>query len=77
VDDGTPLPLRAEIQLYRWAAGTEEHRAEARAEVLKLVDAGVRSPGWDFEPVLAVARRDGRDDVDELERAAASISTSA
>lgn len=65
---------QVEVMFYRWAAGEPDVRAEARAETLRLIDEGVRSPGWNFDALLEIARQEERDDLDELERAAATIS---
>ena len=73
-DASSQPSLRVELQLHRWAAGDPEIRAEARAETQRLIEEGARSPDWDFEPVLAIARRQRRDDLAALEEAAAAIS---
>jgi Tfp pilus assembly protein PilF len=66
-------PLRLELRFYQWCAGREQDQTAAREAVLCMLDEGIRSPDWDLRPVLVVAERDDRADLDELRRAAAAI----
>ena len=73
-DDGSD-PLRAELWMYLFALGPHDQRANARAELVRLLQAGVRSPGWDFSLIVAHAIEQGHDDSDRLVALADVVST--
>jgi tetratricopeptide (TPR) repeat protein len=73
-DDGSD-PLRAELWMYLFALGPHDQRANACAELVRLLQAGVRSPGWDFSLIVAHAIEQGHDDSDRLVALADVIST--
>jgi tetratricopeptide (TPR) repeat protein len=51
--------LRAELWLYLAAAGPDDVRHEALSSLERLIDAGVRSPGWNFSRILTRAEAEG------------------
>jgi Tfp pilus assembly protein PilF len=69
--------LRAALWFDLLAVGPVERREEALAELARLVAAGVRSRGWDFNALLRRAREDGRADVEWLEKLADVIAEGA
>ncbi len=56
-----PLGLALELQFYTFAHVPEE-RAGAAAAVERLLERGIRSPGWDLRANVARATRDGHPD---------------
>ena len=68
-------PLRAELWMYLFALGPHDQRANARVELVRLLRAGVRSPGWDFSLIVANAIEQRHDDSDRLVALADVIST--
>jgi tetratricopeptide (TPR) repeat protein len=69
-------PLELEVHFYLWARGAEAQRATHREAVDSLLDAGVRSPGWDLEKVVLAAERAGHPESAALRSAAERIASS-
>lgn len=61
-----------EVLLYELVLSPEP-RSTRVAQIHELIDAGVRSPSWNFGLVLDRARADGHPDIEWLERLAAVI----
>ncbi|HKO38166.1 MAG TPA: tetratricopeptide repeat protein [Solirubrobacterales bacterium] len=66
-------PLLAELCIYRLVLDPEDE--EAKGQLNGLIAAGVRSPGWDFEGVMSVARTRRHPEVEWLERMAEIVSS--
>ncbi|HEX5923554.1 MAG TPA: tetratricopeptide repeat protein [Baekduia sp.] len=71
--DDDKQPLRLELAFYALAMQWDERHAAALEALVALIGKGVRSPGWDFSPVLNRAREDGHPDIEWLEHLAAVI----
>lgn len=65
-DDG----LLAELWFYLLAVGPSERRGDALSALVALVNAGARSPGWDFSRIVAREREENRGAIDRLEQLA-------
>ena len=62
-----------ELHFYRLAHFPETAEISRKA-IEKLLEEGVRSPGWDFSPNIEQAEKEGCAYVDELRELAAKIS---
>ncbi len=60
-------PLLAELWFYSLALGSDSRRAKALPELYRLVASGARSPGWNFDGILARARTSGHPEIKWLE----------
>jgi hypothetical protein len=67
------LPLQLELYFYE-LAHLPERRAHALAEIDRLLDEGVRSPGWDFSDNVNSSYLTDPEDQETLRRLANQIS---
>ncbi len=68
--------LRAELFFYLAAVGPSGDRESAQARLEALLDAGVRSPGWDLSRILARARHEDPSRAQKLEELADRLTSS-
>ena len=73
----TEDPLLLEIAFYELALGDDERAESALPRIVELIDSGARSPGWNFDGIVASARRKERADIEWLELLADVISKEA
>jgi Tfp pilus assembly protein PilF len=67
--------LRAELWLYLAALGPDDLRDEALSSLGKLVDAGVRSPGWNVSGIVARAEAEGHVEMRRLAQLADELTS--
>ena len=70
-----PVPPAAEIEsaFYSFVHGQPEYRTAAMYKLRHLLEAGVRSPGWDLSENVARSKEDGHPDASWIGKLAAVI----
>ncbi len=58
--------LLAELWFYRYANFYQEYGERAYEELVKLVQAGARSEGWNFKENINLARKENHPFIDKL-----------
>ena len=66
-DKETYSPILAELWFYRYAHYYEEHGVEAEKELTRLLDAGVKSPGWDLAKDIEMAKKNNHPHIEKVE----------
>lgn len=56
--------LQLELGFYAFALADRRRAQAALPDLIRRVEAGVRSPGWDFSRIVDRARAEGRQDID-------------
>nr|MDQ2629815.1 tetratricopeptide repeat protein [Actinomycetota bacterium] len=66
LDEAVADPLRAELYFYMFALAEPSQAEDALRNLIQLIKAGVRSPYWNFDPIIARARQDGHREIEWL-----------
>ncbi len=66
LEEGDNLGLLAELWFYRYAH-YQQWFEQAEKELGTLVEQGAKSPGWDFQSHIEIAKQNGTSDIHKLE----------